>query len=265
MSDVQSSPPLPPPRFNLQPAAPSFMMPPQGGPPAAPPPAPSGISRWVLAFGSLGVIAAVLLLLGILQFVIPDEYQRFRPSTIYGDITGEMVAAEMQAQARAAAAFTEGKKEGELNAQIRFEAQLAQVKLAAEQQLVAYKATVELTNKYFETLYGALGKSVETGLAMERELSRQRTLLTTQTQSWSRMAASVLDGLGTAGLLMGNPELAAYGDEAEKLRRRMEQQIGDAAASGTGDQYDLLMSQVPNVDQLRANQERWLIERGVQP
>lgn len=227
-------------------------------------PQPSG-GRLKFALNSIGSAVGVVVLLGAVQLAIPDEYKQYRPSAIYGDITGEMLAAEMDAQVRSAAAFAEGQKEGELKAQIHFENQLVTIKLEAEKQLTAYKAVMERTNKWYETLFGALGKSVEAGLQMEQEQARQRVAATSTSQMFSRLIVSVLDGMGTTGELLGDRQLSQYGDKADQLRRKMEMQLNTAAASGAGSQYNAIMNGIPNVGTLQVHQQQWLREAGVLP
>lgn len=257
-----TTPILPPPHH-----APPTIGPQQSAqhPPALRIPPPATGRRWKFALNSLGSAAAAIVLLAGIQLAIPEEYKQYRPSAIYGDITGEMLAAEMDAQARSAAAFAEGQKEGELKAQIRFEDQLAAIKLEAEKQLTGYKAVMERTNRWYETLFGALGKSVEAGLQMEQEQARQRVAATSSSQGFSRLIVSVLDGMGTTGDLLGDWQLSQYGDKADQLRRKMEMQLNTAAASGAGSQYNAIMNGIPNVATLQAHQHQWLREAGVLP
>lgn len=212
--------------------------------------------------GSAGrsVLTGVLLAVGVITGVGLMEYanpsETYRPSYLLGTLGGRKAAAELNAERDAQAAYVNAVKDGELKAQAVFEAQLATIKADAQNTINAFAAELERSNKAYEALYQMTNSATQIALEMEKSLALTRAETVASGQTGKRQIAALADWVGVLGELAGDPSIAiagsAYGD---RLRSEMASEVSRGAMMDVGSMHRSIMARVPNVAEIRLQQE----------
>ena len=214
---------------------------------------------------SAGLVAGVALL----EFTCP--YDHLKPTYLLGTLTGRLAEAEMNASAKAKAAYVEGVKAGELNSQITYETKLAKVQLERdsalavaqqqaqlqrEQAVATLQANLDRTTKAYEGLYQVGTVTTQAAMTMEADLAKVRATTVAQTQGARGVMANLADIVGIVGMLGGDEKLASVNGDA--FRSQMTQDITSAGTAGAGAMASRILAQFPNPAQFRVEQENVL-------
>ena len=214
---------------------------------------------------SAGLVAGVALV----EFTCP--YDHLKPTYLLGTLTGRLAEAEMNASAKAKAAYVEGVKAGELNSQITYETKLAKVQLERdsalavaqqqaqlqrEQAVATLQANLDRTTKAYEGLYQVGTVTTQAAMTMEADLAKVRATTVAQTQGARGVMANLADIVGIVGMLGGDEKLASVNGDA--FRSQMTQDITSAGTAGAGAMASRILAQFPNPAQFRVEQENVL-------
>jgi len=222
--------------------------------------ASSGRTAFTGVLLAVGVISGV----GLMEYANPSEI--FRPSYFIGTLSGRKETAELNAAQDAQAAYVKAVKEGELGAQIAYETKLREVEEAYQRDLAdieadkqnviaAFASELDRTNKAYEAMYQMTNNATQVALEMERDLARARAETVASAQGAKRTVAALADWVGIFGQIAGDSSMAGASNYADNLRSDMAAEISRGAGLDVGSLHRQIMQRIPNVAEIRLQQE----------
>lgn len=224
-------------------------------------PAASGAKT---AFSGLLLSVGVITGIGLMEYANPSDL--LRPSYLLGTLSGRKESAELNASKDAQSSYVHAVKDGELTAQIAYEEKLRVVEEAYQRQLAgieadknntinAFAAELERTNKAYDASYQMSSNALQAALEMERDLARARAETIASAQGTKRSVAALADWVGVFGALAGDSSMASASMYADNLRSEMASEVSRGAQMDVGGMHRQIMAKVPNVAEIRLQQE----------